>query len=265
MRSATGPRRERGSRRWPGSAPDGRSTPSVWSVRGAAPRGEPASTTSSAPITPTVSRACPASSVNDMRYSVRRRLGVEHAACRRRPTPAASRPPPRTDRRRRRRAARRRATMLWSSRRDELVEVGVRQDVVGRRDDRLEIDGRGVAQGAEGSKRGTVVKVGMVRPPHRPRSQAWFERRCASIARVSGELLVLCDLDGVIWLAHQAHPRLGRCDRPAPGCGRDRAFVTNNRADTLARPGTGARRRGRPGRGRGADVGDGGRPVAAGG
>jgi 4-nitrophenyl phosphatase len=52
--------------------------------------------------------------------------------------------------------------------------------------------------------------------------------------RVSGELLVLCDLDGVIWLAHEAIPGASDAIARLRTAGSTVMFVTNNSGDTVA-------------------------------
>ena len=50
---------------------------------------------------------------------------------------------------------------------------------------------------------------------------------------MSGELLVLCDLDGVIWLAHEGIPGSAEAVARLRAAGATVAFVTNNSADTI--------------------------------
>ena len=113
----------------------------------------------------------------------------------------------------------------------EGVDVGVGQHVVGRGDHGVEVDGRGVADGAERLEaRHRPILVARVPVAAHPRSLDLAAgvavrragRRYGAVpvdpaAPVPDPDAVLCDLDGVIWLAQRPDPRVGRGGGPAAG------------------------------------------------
>ncbi len=101
----------------------------------------------------------------------------------------------------------------------QFVQVGIRQHVVGRCDQVVDL-GIAVAQGGE-------------------RREAWHDDRMSRLDPATATIgvvddwadeidTVLCDLDGVVWLAHQ--PIAGSVDAIAAlrAGGRRVLFVTNN-------------------------------------
>ncbi len=109
--------------------------------------------------------------------------------------------------------------------RAEFVEVGVRQHVVGRGDQVVDL-GVAVAQG--GKWRETWHADRMSRPGRPTATIDDVERW------IDGIDTLLCDLDGVVWLAHEPIP--GSVDAIAAmrRAGKRVLFVTNNSAATLA-------------------------------
>lgn len=107
----------------------------------------------------------------------------------------------------------------------EFVEVGIRQHVVGRCDQIVDL-GVAVAQGGE-------------------RGEAWHHDRMSrrDVATATIEVVqewadgidtVLCDLDGVVWLAHQPIPGSVEALVALRASGRRVLFVTNNSFALLA-------------------------------
>ncbi|NBU56400.1 MAG: hypothetical protein EBS22_09290 [Acidimicrobiia bacterium] len=109
------------------------------------------------------------------------------------------------------------------------MAIAVGQDVVRRCEDEVEIDSR-VAQGAEGFEAGH---------DHRLASRAVVPKTGASSddgwqdGRVDGQL-VLCDLDGVVWLAHRPIPGSVEAIAELRASGWRVMFVTNNSSSPVS-------------------------------
>ena len=126
----------------------------------------------------------------------------------------------------------------------EGVDLGVGHDVVGRGDDIVEIDG--VPQGGEGFE---------ARHLHRLAPASAARATMTPMTAPTAVSTVLCDLDGVVWLARQAIPGSPEAVARMRAAGWRVLFVTNNSAVDRRRAGAGAARHRHPGRGRRVDIG----------
>ena len=112
--------------------------------------------------------------------------------------------------------------MLCGVARSEGVEVGVGEHVVRRRDQVVE-PGRGVANGAE-----------RFEPWHTDRLAGRRRLLQRSACETDAVRFVLCDLDGVVWLARQAIAGAPDAIARLRASGRRVLFVTNNSFSVVA-------------------------------